>query len=308
MGRMQIARIHAAEARSGFLGRFYAAERPVIIEGVHIPGSLRDRLGSRTILDDLIRSEAERDVKPRANGWLDMTDGVLLRQHADAAFQDFISSLIPRTGVSFRRTWVRFFGHDQGHITSWHYDGAGIHTLNLCVHGRKQWQVVSPDTPLAHVPFGVGALQGYMPLTERQRERLDWTEFECRQGDLLFMPRGWSHCVIALEPWNANVTWVFTPTEEPGSTRVARREMACVLALDWLRRPGVYRLLPGWMKAHVDIEAGDEEFERRVAVLRGKAELGPLAADIAGELSRIPLALAAHVLYQVLPETNPRER
>lgn len=308
MGRMQIDRIDAAQARPLFLDRFYAAERPVIIEGVNIPGSLRARLGSRNILDDIIRREAGRDVKPRSTGWLDMTDEVLLKQHADAAFHDFISSLIPRTGVSFRHTWVRVFGHKQGHITSWHYDGNGIHNLNLCVHGRKHWQLVSPETPLVHFPFGVGAFQGYMPLTERQRERLDWMEFECREGEMLFVPRGWSHFVIALEPWNANVTWVFTPREAPGSTRVGRREMASVLALDWLRRPGVYRLLPRWMKTHVDIETGDDEFASRAASLRGKADIGPLAADIAGEVGRIPLALAAHLLYQVLPETKPRER
>jgi len=308
MGQLPIARIRADQAPTLFLEKLYAAEQPVIIEGVRVPESLKARLSSRTILNDIIENEDDRNVNPRAAGWLDMTAEVLLKPHTDAAFQEFISSLLPKTGVSFRRTWVRIFGHEAGHITSWHYDGNGIHGLNLCVHGRKHWQVVSPTTPLVHVPFGVGALQGYMPLTERQRERLDWMEFECREGELLFVPRGWSHFVISLESWNANVTWVFTPKEENTSTRVGRREMASVLAMDWLRRPSVYRFLPHWMKMHVDVEAGDEEFADRVASFRGKVSLAPLAADIVGEVSRIPLAFAAYFLYQALPERKPRER
>ena len=240
MGQLTIARIPADKAPSIFPERFYATEQPVIIEEVCAPDSLKARLGSQKILEEIVEGEEERDLNPHDIGWLDMTAEVLSKQHADTAFRDFIASLIPRTGVSFRRTWVRLFGH--------------------------------------------------------------------KEGDLLFVPRGWSHFVVALDSWNANATWVFTPRDEPTSTPVGRREMASALAMDWLRRPGVHRWLPRWMKAHVDVETRDEEFESRVASFRRKAALAPVAADIAREASLIPLAIAAHLLYQVLPDAPPRKR
>ena len=129
---------------------------------------------------------------------------------------------------------------------------------------------MSPHTPLDYVPFKIGARQHYMPLTTRQREHLDWMEFDCRRGDLLFVPRGWAHFVVSLDPWNSALTWVFTPRGE-ASTSTGRREMVNLLTMRWLRRSPLWPALPA-------------------------------------ELRRVLHGLAAYLLYEALPRRKPSAR
>lgn len=310
MGHLAIERISADEATASFLARFYAEERPVIIEGVITPEALVERLSSAERVRALESQKGEvRAVEP---GWLDMTTGVLGGLYAGSPLEKLVESLIPRD-IRFRRTCMRVFAYAAGHITPWHYDGNGIHVLNLCVQGRKHWQLVSPHTPLAYVPFKIGALQHYMPLTESQREHLDWMEFDCRQGDLLFVPRGWAHFVVSLDPWNSALTWVFTPRGE-ASTSTGRREMVNLLTMRWLRRSPLWPALPAWLKAHVEEETEAEEFEHRVAAMSDEADLATLARGVLDELRRLPprprrvLALRSDARREALSALSCRPR
>lgn len=228
-----------------------ASETPVILEGVPIDTDFGARIQERDFLDRIESNEQVehgRATTRHSKVWLDVTPTGARQDPVMSELYDELNRIVPTEGVSVRDTNVRLWGSPQGTITTWHYDGNGIHGLNLQVAGRKFWQLVSPDTPLPAFPFTRLNPQGACPLTARQREELDWMEFETGPGDLLFLPRLWSHFVLSLDEWNANLNLVFTPLSA-ATSKLARREYARVAAVSTIHATRLGRLLPATLSS-----------------------------------------------------------
>lgn len=272
----------------GEFARFLASETPVILEGLAIDSDAVARFEQRDLLDRIeLREggEQRRGANRHSSVWLDITPSGAREDPVLSGMYDELHRFVPGRGVRLRDTHVRLWGAPQGTLTSWHYDGNGIHGLNLQVLGRKYWQLVSPETPLPTYPFVYASPQGAQPLNARQRDELDWLEFETGPGDLLFLPRLWSHYVLSLDAWNANMNLVFTPLSLANSA-LARREYGRVAALAALQHSRIARLLPASIRASGDaVGYGGAEDHFRSHVPRAEVVKSAL-----NELRMFPLA------------------
>jgi hypothetical protein len=289
MPRRTIERVPASIPVAEFNERFLSKETPVILEGVEIDPTLPGRVTAPGLLD-AIEAREEQDGQRKAvrhsTFWLDITPEGAKHDAAMAALYQDLRRLVPNEGVNLRETHVRLWGSPQGTVTSWHYDGNGVHGLNLQVTGRKFWQIVSPETPMPTYPFVFYLVQGSQPLNARQREELDWMGFETKPGDLLFLPRLWSHLVISLEPWNLNLNLVFTPKSVAHSA-MANRELGRVASLAMIQRSPLWRLLPEVIRdGVVDGKGygGDEEFFVK------RTPPSEVARSVLRELRTMPIA------------------
>jgi hypothetical protein len=289
MAGREIQRLPASLLTSDFAD-FLGSETPVILEGVAIDPDFAARLEQRDVLDRIEAREGgeqSRGTHRHSNDWLDVTPSVAREDPVMSGLYDELHRFVPTEGVRLRDTHVRLWGAPQGTLTPWHYDGNGIHGLNLQVVGRKFWQLVSPETPLPTYPFVYGSPQGARPLNARQRGELDWLEFETRPGDVLFLPRLWSHYVLSLDAWNANINLVFTPLSLAGSA-LARREYGRVAALAALQHSPIARLLPARLRAASDAMGyGEAEDYFRSQVPRAE-----VVKTVLNELRMLPLESA----------------
>ncbi len=90
---------------------------------------------------------------------------------------------------------TRFWCHEAGNLTQFHYDGNGIEVLNVCLAGKKKFTLSPPGSQL-NVPFSNISLIKY--------DADVVTEYILEPGDLLLIPHFWYHEVLTLE--NGTVT------------------------------------------------------------------------------------------------------
>ena len=91
---------------------------------------------------------------------------------------------------------TRMWRHRKGNFTRNHYDGNGVHVLNLCLAGSKRFSIARPGAfwtlPLSNI--------GVAP----DPTNFDF-EVDLVPGDLLYIPRFWFHKVRTLEDDSVNV-------------------------------------------------------------------------------------------------------
>lgn len=286
--RRSIERVPSDIGATEFAERFLEPDVPVIIQGPPIPAELSQRMSDRGILDRLQAREVHgnRNAIRHSSAWLDVTREGICQEPGLGALYQQLATLMPETGVRLRETHVRIWASPQGTVTTWHYDGNGVHGLNLQMTGRKHWQLVSPETPLPTYPFMFSLVQGAMPLNARQRNELEWMEFETVPGEVLFLPRLWAHQVISLEPWNLNVNLVFTSTSRPASA-LGHREEGRLASLAMIRRSPLWPLLPEVVREGAtdgDDYGGDGDY------FVGRVPRRDIARGFARELRKLPLA------------------
>jgi hypothetical protein len=288
VSRIEISRVPASVSAEEFHARFVDTETPVIIEGVPIEPGFRSLAADPTYLKQ-VWARGQRQDAQWNQIWLEISSAVADHVPAARPVYDRMCGLVPERDVTRRRRHIRLWGSRLGHLTAWHYDGNGLHGLNLQVVGRKYWQIVSPMTPMTAFPFSHVLVQGAFPLTQEQRASLEWAEFDTGPGDLLFLPRFWAHYVISVERWNANINVVFTSTDSATSP-VATRERARVVGASLLRRSRLLRIAPRALTGFIDREYGGDEsyFVRRAVDAAGYASLG---WGILRELRGLPLAV-----------------
>ena len=141
-------------------------------------------------------------------------------------------------------------------------------------------------------PFVFASPQGAQPLNARQRHELDWLEFETGPGDVLFLPRLWSHYVLSLDAWNANINLVFTPFSLAESA-LARREYGRVAALAALQHSRITRPLPARIRTDGDAVGygGAEDY------FRSQVPRAEVVNTALNEVRMFPL-VGAIVLYR----------
>lgn len=124
---------------------------------------------------------------------------------------------------------LRFWQAQEGHLTPWHYDGNALDVVNVQLTGSKRFTLAPPDRELPWIRF--------LPVSTLAYDDADVPvqQVILNAGDLIFIPRFWSHRVQALEAVNRNVNWVWTDSDFAPDSAVAVREaerLAAVKKLD----------------------------------------------------------------------------
>lgn len=124
---------------------------------------------------------------------------------------------------------LRFWQAQEGHQTPWHYDGNALDVVNVQLTGSKRFTLAPPDRELPWIRF--------LPVSTLAFDDADvpTQQVVLNAGDLIFIPRFWSHRVQALEAINRNMNWVWTDSNFTPDSVVAVREaerLAAVMELD----------------------------------------------------------------------------
>jgi hypothetical protein len=217
--RFEVSRVSPNIDTREFLDHYYLPRRPVVIEGAaeHWPAS---RHWTREYLKEKLERSLNRATRQLL--WWDIDRTLIAGDIPELKLIDELRELqAPRERTRSRRLWMS----QAGERTPWHYDGNSLEIFNAQVVGTKRFTLVSPHTPIDLKAF---SLLGRKP--EAQPEALltdahDYTTFELRAGDLLYLPRHWFHYVESLDAFNANVNWVWTDLSSGSfDNPVSRRE------------------------------------------------------------------------------------
>jgi hypothetical protein len=127
---------------------------------------------------------------------------------------------------------LRFWEARQGHQTPWHYDGNALEVINVQVTGAKRFTLAPPDRELPWIRF--------LPVSTLASDdaEVPVESVILNAGDLIFIPRFWSHRVEALETVNRNVNWVWTDSDFAPDSAVAVREAERLAAVRKLESSG----------------------------------------------------------------------
>lgn len=200
-----------------FESMYQGPERPLVITGVNIRPC-----------DTMTFSQFRDTYLPGADRKLAQYDAALPPERdTRLPTPRLVRQVLASDKVCVRAKPMRLWAHPRGHYTLFHYDGNSLDSFNLQLQGRKKWRVVSPQTPLPLVPFGLPSVvsRSFHP----SPSRYDFAQFELSPGEMLYLPRYWSHDVESMEDLNLNVNWVWTP-RAPSFSVIGRRE-AELLAL-----------------------------------------------------------------------------
>jgi hypothetical protein len=222
----EVPRVSAHTSPREFLEKFYIPRRPVIIEGA-AEGWPALRRWTREYLTDTLERGASGAARQLL--WWDIDRTLVVHDVPEPQLVAELRRLqTPRERARTCRLWMS----EAGECTPWHYDGNSLEIFNAQVVGKKRFTLVSPHTP---IDLGAFSLLGRRPQAlpeELLSDAHDYTSFELRAGDLLYLPRHWFHFVESLDAFNANVNWVWTDLRSGSlDNPVSRREQELVAGL-----------------------------------------------------------------------------
>jgi len=113
-----------------------------------------------------------------------------------------IKNLAANSNTQFREK-MRFWQHNKGNISNFHYDQRSTDLLNLCVSGAKKWLFLAPEAPIKCWPFY------NIALPFQQKVKAQALTITMAAGDLLYIPRNWYHQVETLEDNTQNINVIF---------------------------------------------------------------------------------------------------
>ncbi|HEX6244268.1 MAG TPA: cupin-like domain-containing protein [Polyangiales bacterium] len=224
--RFEVPRITADVDTRTFFEQFYLPRRPVVIQGVAYEWPALHHWTREYLEEKLERGVASAT---RQLLWWDIDRTLISHDVLEPRLVEDLRQLqAPLERARSRRLWMSA----GGERTPWHYDGNSLEIFNAQVVGRKRFTLVSPHTP---IDLGAFSLLGRKPEAmpeELLSEAHDYTSFELRAGELLYLPRHWFHFVESLDSFNANVNWVWTDLRSGSlDNPVSRRELELVAGL-----------------------------------------------------------------------------
>lgn len=196
-----IARESADISFKAFYEKYYQTEQPVIIEGISAAWPARSKWTS-----DYLRDALSYEPSARASTlWYWLDKGAL---ESDYATPQFIEKLYELDKGFPRSQNLRIWNHPIGNVSPWHYDTNMVNVFNVQVTGRKEWSLLSPETPPASYPFSFYAI---MDGRDDQifRDRIH-TQFTLNAGDMIYVPPCWFHKVVSCEAENISLNWIIT--------------------------------------------------------------------------------------------------
>ncbi len=212
----EIAREPADISFEDFCRRYYDTEQPVIIENVGVNWPARKRWH-----ESYLRQKLSQETSAKAASlWYWMERNTLKEDYQTPAI---IDQLIDSNNVFPRTEIMRIWLHHKGNISSWHYDANMVNVFNVQVTGRKQWLLVSPDTPLACYPFiNFAVMDGN---DEKNLRNKVCSQFYLEEGDMLYIPPLWFHKVISCRQENISLNWIFTKKQTSVVSKTLKREL-----------------------------------------------------------------------------------
>lgn len=170
--------------------------------------------------------------------------------------------------------------------SSFHKDPNATSAWNACVRGSKKWILFPPDSPPpgvhptedgSDVTAPLSVLEWYLNFYDIARgegARVGAVECIVREGELVFVPSGWWHCVINLE-WSAAVTQNYVSSVNFRSVArwlQARPEQVSGCVDDEHARFVALNFVPSVLRCRPDLvtETGDSSNRRK----RGADEVG----------------------------------
>lgn len=162
-------------------------------------------------------------------------------------FQDDLFDLLPSTSRPDHR-WLIMGPVRSG--SSWHQDPNKTSAWNGVVRGSKKW-VMMPPTVMpagvhasadgADVATPVSLVEWFLDFYEEASQQPGFHECIVRAGEMLFVPRGWWHLAINLEPSVAVTQNFVSPVTLPHTAAfLSTRSQALVSGLEEDARGGLY--------------------------------------------------------------------
>jgi len=184
---------------------------------------------------------------------------------------------------------MRFWQAAGGHQTPWHYDGNALDVINVQLTGAKRFTLAPPDRELPWIRFLPVSALGCGDAQVPNREVI------LGPGDLLYLPRFWSHRVQALEPVNRNLNWVWTDASFEPDSAVAVREAERLAAV---------RKLEGSGELDGRLEAFEAETLRQEARCFAGSQHHALVARMLDTVAPGRVDARIHIELQALPAAD----
>ena len=141
-----------------------------------------------------------------------------------------------------------------GASSKWHVDPNATNAWNAVIFGEKKWILVPPHSgppPGVEVSSDSFAVRQPLTLTEwldsgfyndLLRTNSQMVEATCRSGEIMFVPRGWWHCVRNTAPMTLAVTQNYAAESSVDHVRRFLREKShCVSGVPPHRRPSLWK-------------------------------------------------------------------
>ena len=218
MNRFEVQRISMKDlSLSNFLNEYFLREIPLIISDVGGDWPIHKRRTPSTVLKQLQESASATPIFNYS--WYNASKEFLSE---DYKTPNFIEHCLSPGYSHVRDQFMRFWVHQKGNITQWHYDGNGLFVFNLHLNGKKKWTIVSPQTPLKSYPFAFWSMP--FDLQAPDHDTI-FSSFVLGPGDLIYLPPFWQHRVESIDDWNLNLNWVGTRKELSVPSKTLEREL-----------------------------------------------------------------------------------
>lgn len=245
----------------GFVSRFESGSgRPVVLENIGAneaaahtwdEASLRKQLGDRVFhaggvnfrLQDYFEyAHLNTDDQPLYlfdPTFTHTAPELLAAYTVPSFFQDDLFSLLDaRSRPDYR--WLLIGGSRSGQ--SWHKDPNGTSAWNLTIRGRKRWfffppTVTPPGVVVSEVTgetvTPISLAEWGMNFYEEACTTTGFLEAETGRGDVMFVPRGWWHMVLNVDPLTIAVSHHFlSPSGLSNTLRLLRQAPEEVSGVD----------------------------------------------------------------------------
>lgn len=210
---------------SEFLEKYGDPERPLLVKGLakawpaHVtwtPERLRDHLhGNANVRDRGVFFVSKQPV---------LEDDIVM--------PDFLAGILGSDQVMADSVAWRFWINRKHNRTEFHYDTNAENVITVQVKGRKEWVLVSPDTPLPCYPFTNFTL---LKAEDKLLRGRDFYKFDMEEGDLLYVPPYWYHRAVAKDDVNININWTFTKRATGVLSREFKRDIERIKVLEYFK-------------------------------------------------------------------------
>lgn len=199
-----------------FYQRYFLPEKPVLIKNIG-----NDWPAKQVWTDAYVREQLSKEPSAKAASlWYWMEEGTL---QEDYQTPELVNKIIAMDEIFPRNELMRIWSHKKGNVSSWHYDANMVNVFNVQVTGKKEWLLVSPETPLDCYPFtNFAIMKGKDEASLRNKV---FTQVTLNAGDMLYVPSLWIHKVFSLGEENLSLNWIFTKKETDVSHPLLVREL-----------------------------------------------------------------------------------
>jgi hypothetical protein len=225
LGHFEIERLDKDIGFDLFFQKYFQLEKPVIIEKVG-----KDWPAIKKWDRNYLQQKLSEESSVFNNVLFFVMDENTLGE--DYIIPKVVKILLEESHTFPQKINTRIWINSRNNVSSWHYDSNIESVFNVQIQGRKEWQLVSPDTPLICYPFSNFALLGES--INILKDKI-YTQFILEEGDLLYIPPLWFHRVSALEEINVNLNWVMTKKRTEVLTKGLQREIERYLLDDYFR-------------------------------------------------------------------------